>query len=161
MFPHVARRRAFQAVDDDTRIGGAATQRPGEAVRESRFSHAQAGGGRRLFHPTWGRGDIGRSALVKRDTWRVHRVEAGDTWTGLAKRYNTTLASVQKANGDELPAIGSYAAVPAAAPAERKTPVKPKAAGGTGKASSAARSATSIAPKAIAPKSATKTRPGA
>jgi membrane-bound lytic murein transglycosylase D len=56
----------------------------------------------------------------RRDAWRLHRVETGDTFAALAKRYNgSTIALVSSANHGELPAAGEWAAIPSAYPGDR------------------------------------------
>jgi membrane-bound lytic murein transglycosylase D len=56
----------------------------------------------------------------RRDAWRLHRVETGDTFAALAKRYNgSTVALVTSANHGELPAAGEWAAIPSAYPGDR------------------------------------------
>ena len=65
----------------------------------------------------------------RRDTWRVHKLDSEDTFTGLAKRYGTTAALLSSANHDELPEAGSLVAIPAAYPGDRipvRTAVKTK-----------------------------------
>lgn len=54
-----------------------------------------------------------------RDSWRIHRVEPGDTFESLAKKYSTTAALVATTNRDELPEAGKLAAIPAAYPGDR------------------------------------------
>jgi LysM repeat protein len=68
---------------------------------------------------------------TRRDSWRVHRVEPGDTFAAIARRYNTTTAQISSANADALPETGQLVAVPVAYPGERvpgrpaaKAPVK-------------------------------------
>ena len=60
----------------------------------------------------------------RRDSWRVHRVEPGDTFAGVAKRYGTTADLLSSANHDQLPEAGMFAAVPVAYPGDRPAPVK-------------------------------------
>jgi membrane-bound lytic murein transglycosylase D len=60
----------------------------------------------------------------RRDSWRVHRVEPGDTFAAVAKRYGTTPDLLSSANHDQLPQTGMFAAVPVSYPGERVT-VKP------------------------------------
>jgi membrane-bound lytic murein transglycosylase D len=55
----------------------------------------------------------------RRDAWRVHRVEDGETFATLAKRYGAALSAVSSANHDELPEAGSWIAIPAAYPGDR------------------------------------------
>ena len=77
-----------------------------------------------------------------RDSWRIHRVESGDTFATIAKRYSTTTALVASSNRDELPEVGRLAAVPAAYPgdrpvAQRTAAVQKKAIGHTSAATKA------------------------
>ena len=73
----------------------------------------------------------------RRDTWRLHRIETGDTFAALAKRYNAqTAARVSSANHGELPAAGEWAAIPTAYPGDRA----PRAATNAGTKTSARRS---------------------
>jgi membrane-bound lytic murein transglycosylase D len=59
----------------------------------------------------------------RRDSWRIHRVEIGDTVASLAKRYASSADLIRSANHDEIPEPGQFAAIPVAyAPA--RTPVK-------------------------------------
>jgi membrane-bound lytic murein transglycosylase D len=71
--------------------------------------------------------------LNRRDSWRIHRVEEGDTFTALAKRYGVTASQISSANHDELPLAGSVAAIPVSAPAERAAPARKPAKVTTGK----------------------------
>jgi membrane-bound lytic murein transglycosylase D len=102
----------------------------------------------------------------RRDTWRLHRIETGDTFAALAKRYNAqTAARVSSANHGELPAAGEWAAIPTAYPGDRA----PRAATNAGTKTSARRSSRKKpgavahaatarkAPVKSAPKSAPKT----
>ncbi|HML17261.1 MAG TPA: transglycosylase SLT domain-containing protein [Bryobacteraceae bacterium] len=59
----------------------------------------------------------------KRDSWRLHRVETGETFAALAKRFNTQIASLVAANHDEVPEAGRFVAVPVSYPGDR-VPVK-------------------------------------
>lgn len=54
----------------------------------------------------------------ERDSWRVHRVEAGDTPASLAKRYGTTASLVESANRGDFPEAGAFAAVPVGYPGD-------------------------------------------
>ena len=55
----------------------------------------------------------------RRDAWRVHRLEGGETFASLAKRYGAAPSAVSSANHDELPEAGSWIAIPAAFPGDR------------------------------------------
>ena len=52
----------------------------------------------------------------KRASWRVHRVELGDTMSGIAKRYNASATAMAIANGGmrDVPESGDYLLIPAA-----------------------------------------------
>ena len=65
----------------------------------------------------------------RRDSWRVHRVEPGDTFAAVAKRYGTTADLLSSANHDQLPETGMFAAVPVAYPGDRAPVVKATAKG--------------------------------
>jgi membrane-bound lytic murein transglycosylase D len=54
-----------------------------------------------------------------RDSWRIHRIEAGDTFATIAKKYSTTALMVASTNGEELPEVGRLAAVPSPYPGDR------------------------------------------
>ena len=62
----------------------------------------------------------------RRDSWRVHRVEAGDTFAGVAKRYGTTSDVLSSANHDQIPETGMFVAVPVAYPGDRTPTVVKK-----------------------------------
>jgi len=58
---------------------------------------------------------------ARRDSWRVHRIESGETLADVARRFNITsaaLASANRAAVDE-PEVGSFLAVPVAYPGDR------------------------------------------
>ena len=56
----------------------------------------------------------------RRDSWRLHRVQEGDTFAGLAKRYSVqTVATLSLANRAEIPEPGEWMAIPVAYPGER------------------------------------------
>jgi len=56
----------------------------------------------------------------RRDSWRLHRVEPGDTFAALAKRYSAqTAASISLANHAEIPNSGEWMAIPVAYPGDR------------------------------------------
>jgi len=65
----------------------------------------------------------------KRETWRLHRAQPGDTVALLARRYGATQAAITAANGPRLsePEPGDLVVIPAApkpAVVARKAPVK-------------------------------------
>jgi len=55
----------------------------------------------------------------RRDSWRLHRVQEGDTFAEVARNFRATRLSVSEANHDELPSAGEWMAVPVAYPGER------------------------------------------
>ena len=55
----------------------------------------------------------------KRDAWRLHRVGTGDSFAGLAKRYNAQTAVLSQANHEQMPEAGGLVAIPVAYPGDR------------------------------------------
>jgi membrane-bound lytic murein transglycosylase D len=55
----------------------------------------------------------------RRDSWRVHRVQPGDSFAALSKRYSAQVASLSAANHDALPGEGELAAIPVSYPGDR------------------------------------------
>lgn len=53
---------------------------------------------------------------TQRISWRMHRVESGETLAAIAKRYNTPLSAIESANGNllEAPEEGDMLIIPAA-----------------------------------------------
>lgn len=101
-----------------------------------------------------------------RDSWRVHRVEEGDTLATLAKKYSISESSIRSVNREDLPEPGQFAAIPVSYPSDRPA----ARAGAKKKSSTAAAAALATAgkkPVAQAPKkapvrkAATAARPGA
>lgn len=79
----------------------------------------------------------------RRDTWRIHRVQEGETFAGLAKRFNAQTATVSSANHETLPAAGEWAAIPVGYPGDRVAAVKHSARKKTTTASHSSRSKSS------------------
>ncbi len=94
----------------------------------------------------------------RRDSWRVHRVEPGDTLTGVAKRYGTTTELLSSANHDQLPEEGMFAAVPVAYPGDRPAVVQ-RTAKGRAKATPR-KTAAATSKRASAKKTASTHKPG-
>jgi membrane-bound lytic murein transglycosylase D len=63
----------------------------------------------------------------RRDSWRVARVDMGDTFATLARRYGTSADALAAANRDGLPTAGQLVAIPTAIPvtAPKKTRAVP------------------------------------
>ena len=57
----------------------------------------------------------------QRDSWRVHRVESGDTAATLAKRYGTTAETIASANRGEIPGAGSLRRDSGGYPGDRRS----------------------------------------
>jgi membrane-bound lytic murein transglycosylase D len=55
----------------------------------------------------------------RRDSWRLHHVQAGDTLAGLAKRYNAQTALVSSANHESMGSAGDWMAIPVSYPGDR------------------------------------------
>jgi membrane-bound lytic murein transglycosylase D len=84
----------------------------------------------------------------RRDIWRLHRIESGDTLAALAKRYNVqTAALVSSANHGELPATGEWAAIPSAYPGDRAPRASSRSAAKTGTRTTAHRTTHTTAHK--------------
>jgi len=118
----------------------------------------------------------------RRDSWRLHRVQDGETFAALAKKYSAQAGPLSSANHDLLPGAGEWAAIPLAYPGDRvakpvtarrrtgsggtaaKTTVAKTATGKTTAAktrtTAKARPAVAAAPKSAAPRS-TAARPAA
>jgi len=56
----------------------------------------------------------------RRDAWRVHRMESGETMAGLAKKYGTQTSALLAANHDESPEPGALIAIPVPYPSDHK-----------------------------------------
>jgi len=85
----------------------------------------------------------------QRDSWRLHRVESGDSFAGLAKRFGTTVATISSANHDDLPEAGQLLAVPVSYPGDRTSAHATHAAHST--AASARRRSAPVAASVRAP----------
>src|SRR5579863_5295643 len=90
----------------------------------------------------------------RRDAWRVHRLEDGETAAALAKRYGTTAEMISSVNRGELPEPGMFAAIPVAYVGDRP-PVKRAVA----KASPSALAKAAAKPGASATAKSTKAAP--
>jgi membrane-bound lytic murein transglycosylase D len=55
----------------------------------------------------------------RRDSWRLRRVQEGDTFAAVAKTYKATAESLSTANHRELPQAGDWMVVPVAYPGDR------------------------------------------
>lgn len=106
-----------------------ATEQPVSAIRELNPSLLKnlAPAGYRLHVP---KGSAGQVASVldlvpetRRNAWRMHRVGQGETLAGIAKRFKTSVSSIQGANRAmaSQPEPGDLVVIPAASPAEPKT----------------------------------------
>lgn len=62
----------------------------------------------------------------RRDSWRLHRAEPGDTFVGVAKLYGADASVLSAANHDQIPEAGAFVAVPVAYPGDRIAKVAPK-----------------------------------
>lgn len=62
---------------------------------------------------------------ARRDGWRVHRLESGEGFAELARRFSAAPAAVSAANHDELPEAGSWVAIPVAYPGDRMVTTRP------------------------------------
>src|ERR1700722_18786674 len=60
----------------------------------------------------------------KRDSWRLHRVNEGDPFASLAKRYSAQTTSVSQVNHEALPEAGGLVAIPVGYPGDRSAPAK-------------------------------------
>jgi membrane-bound lytic murein transglycosylase D len=83
----------------------------------------------------------------RRDSWRLHRVQPGDTLGGLAKRYNAQAALLSAANHETMRPAGEWMAIPVAYPGDRKVADHKTAARRTGARISGATAKTSTVRK--------------
>jgi membrane-bound lytic murein transglycosylase D len=104
---------------------------------------------------------FGAVPASRRDSWRVHRVESGDTLASLAKRYSAPVDLIRSANHSELPEPGQFAAIPVgytpARPPAKRTPAKPVQKTVAQKKPAARRTTTTVAH--VAQKSVSKSAP--
>ena len=93
----------------------------------------------------------------ERDSWRVHRVEAGETAASLARRYGTTAEMVESANRGDFPEAGSFAAIPVGYPGDHPV-VKRASSGKTASGSrTSARRRTAVVKKSAVAQASKKT----
>ena len=100
-----------------------------------------------------------------RASWRVQRLESGDTFASLARRYGATAENLSSANRDSLPDVGRFVAIPVSYPGDRAPAringakrgsaagQKKVSSGASSKGSSLAQAASSRKSSAAAPKS--------
>ncbi len=99
-------------------LAAAAVDRPIAELKELNpaLLKSVAPGGYQLRIPTGTREQLEQAFAVipasQRDSWRLHRVESGDTAATLAKRYGTTAQLISSVNRGELPEPGMFAAIP-------------------------------------------------
>lgn len=89
--------------------------------------------------------------VTRRDSWRLHRMESGETLADVSRRFGTTAAALSAANRDEVPESGAWVAVPVSYPGDRKPAAKPALKTAGGKSRQSARVKASV--RAAAPRS--------
>ena len=88
----------------------------------------------------------------QRGSWRIHRVEYGDTLASVAKRYGVATTVLASINNGELPEAGTFAAVPSGYAADVvKKPVIAQRAVAPTQAAPSRRYVPKVAPRAKAP----------
>jgi len=141
-------------------LAAAAVDRPVAELKELNPALLQnaAPGGYQLRIPSGTLAQLERAFAAippgQRDSWRLHRVESGDTAAALAKRYGTTAEMISSVNRGELPEPGMFAAIPVAYVGDRP-PVKRAVA----KASPSALAKAAAKPGASATAKSTKAAP--
>lgn len=117
-------------------LAAAAVDRPIAELKELNpaLLKSTAPGGYQLHVPSGTRERLEQAFAAippgQRDSWRLHRVESGDTAASLAKRYGTTAETIVSVNRGELPEPGMFAAIPVAYAGDR-VPAKRTAKGRT------------------------------
>ena len=96
----------------------------------------------------------------RRDSWRLHRVQTGDTMAGLAKRYNAPTGLVGSANHEGMAPAGDWMAIPVAYPGDRNTGAR-KAGARTANSSTGRKRANGTAARARGNATATSKTPAA
>ncbi len=85
--------------------------------------HSVAPAGYALHVPKGTRPDVEAAFAIipadRRDSWRLHRVQEGETFAMVARRYRAETASLSVANHEELPQPGELMVVPVAYPGDR------------------------------------------
>ena len=90
--------------------------------------------------------------VEQRGSWRIHKVEYGDTLASVAKRYGVAPTVLASINNGELPEAGSFAAVPSGYAGEVvKKPVIAQRAAAPTQAAPSRRYVPKVAPRAKAP----------
>jgi membrane-bound lytic murein transglycosylase D len=101
----------------------------------------------------------------RRDSWRLHRVQTGDTLASVAKRYNAQTALVSSANREAMAAVGEWMAIPVPYPGDRtaaskataKKPVRKRTGPATAASSATPSKKPAAASKPVANKASAKT----
>jgi membrane-bound lytic murein transglycosylase D len=88
-----------------------------------------------------------------RDSWRIHRMEDGESLADVAKRFNTTAATLTAVNRLDEPEVGAWIAVPVSYPGDRKPVAKAVEKAASAKASRSTSSRASV--RAATPKPST------
>jgi hypothetical protein len=97
----------------------------------------------------------------RRDSRRLHRVQAGDTLPGLAKRYNAQTALVSSANRESMAEVGEWMAIPVAYPGDRAAASKTVARKKTGSTASSAHKKPATPARATAASKTVSNKPAA
>jgi membrane-bound lytic murein transglycosylase D len=145
-------------------LAAAAVDRPVSELRELNPAVLKnvAPAGYRLHVPK-GTGDQLEEAFAviptsRRDSWRVLRMESGDTAASLARRSGITADAILASNRDGLPGVGHFVAIPAAYAGEQVVAKRKPA---IAKSTVASSKKPSVAASAVSPKKAPAHKPSA